>query len=203
MRLVIAVAIGAIAGTVVGRFWGWTFMPLVAWVVAGLVFLLWTWSAVWPLDTSGTKRLSLREDPSVPVADIVLVFAAVAALLAVALVIFRSSKDHGAAADARTVLGVLSVAAAWAVLHTTFMLKYARAFYGTPEGGIDFNQDESPSYRDFAYLAFTIGMTFQVSDTDIRTSVIRALAFRHALFSYLFGAVIIAVTINLLAGLSQ
>jgi uncharacterized membrane protein len=133
----------------------------------------------------------------------VVVFAAVAAMLSVALVIFGSSQDSGTAAAGRTILGVISVAGAWAVLHTTFTLKYARAYYGDHVGGINFNQDEPPAYRDFAYLSFTLGMTFQVSDTNIETSPIRALALRHALLSYLFGAVIIAVTINLLAGLSN
>lgn len=65
----------------------------------------------------------------------------------------------------------------------------------------NFNQNISPRYLDFAYLAFTLGMTFQVSDTDLETTAIRATALRHALLSYLFGAVILAATINLIAGL--
>jgi uncharacterized membrane protein len=69
------------------------------------------------------------------------------------------------------------------------------------DGGIDFNQTTPPRYLDFAYLAFTIGMTFQVSDTDLKTPAIRATALRHALLSYLFGAVVLASTINLIAGL--
>ena len=78
---------------------------------------------------------------------------------------------------------------------------------GTPprspchHGGVDFNQSASPRYLDFAYLAFTIGMTFQVSDTDLQTSAIRATALRHALLSFLFGAIIVATTVNLVAGL--
>jgi uncharacterized membrane protein len=199
----VAAVSGVTVGVAVGAIWSWTFLPLAAWVFAVAVFLLWTWTAVWPLDGPATKRLAQREDPSLALADVVLLFAAVAALLAVALVIFRSGQDHGSAATARTVLGVISVAGAWAVLHTTFTLKYAREYYRAPQGGISFNQDDPPGYRDLAYLAFTIGMTFQVSDTNIETSRVRALALRHALLSYLFGAVIIAVTINLLAGLSQ
>ena len=63
------------------------------------------------------------------------------------------------------------------------------------------NNDERPCFSDFAYLAFTIGMTYQVSDTDLTTKGFRRLALRHALLSYLFGTVIIAATINLVAGL--
>ncbi len=53
---------------------------------------------------------------------------------------------------------------------------YARLYYTGEDGGIDFNEDEPPTYIDFAYLAFTIGMTFQVSDTDLKTKAIRASA---------------------------
>ncbi|HXL15932.1 MAG TPA: DUF1345 domain-containing protein, partial [Streptosporangiaceae bacterium] len=76
-------------------------------------------------------------------------------------------------------------------------------YYEVPEGGVDFNQDEQPCYRDFAYLALTVGMTFQVSDTNLRTTAIRATALRHALLSYLFGTVILAATINLIAGIGS
>jgi uncharacterized membrane protein len=64
-----------------------------------------------------------------------------------------------------------------------------------------FNQAERPDFRDFAYVALTIGMTFQVSDTDLQSSAMRATALRHALLSFLFGAVILAATVNLVAGL--
>ncbi|MEO7556753.1 MAG: DUF1345 domain-containing protein, partial [Acidimicrobiales bacterium] len=69
--------------------------------------------------------------------------------------------------------------------------------------GIDFNDDAEPDYRDFAYLAFTIGMTYQVSDTDLKTKEIRRTALRHALLSYVFGTAIIAVMINVVAGLAH
>jgi uncharacterized membrane protein len=62
--------------------------------------------------------------------------------------------------------------------------------------------DDLPSYRDFAYLAMTIGMTFQVSDTDLKSTAMRATALRHALLSYLFGSLILAAAVNLVAGLS-
>src|SRR5262249_2813810 len=60
-------------------------------------------------------------------------------------------------------------------------------------------EHQQPDYRDFAYVAFTVGMTFQVSDTDIQSRVIRRTVLRQALIAYLFGAVILAVTVNVLA----
>ena len=87
------------------------------------------------------------------------------------------------------------------MVQTVFTSHYARLYYSQPAGGIDFNQGTPPRYVDFAYLAFTIGMTFQVSDTALQTSALRAVALRQALLSYLLGAVILATTINLVAGL--
>jgi uncharacterized membrane protein len=84
-----------------------------------------------------------------------------------------------------------------------FTLRYARVYYrGTP-GGVDFNQEEPPCYRDFAYLALTLGMTYQVSDTSLQSTEMRSTALRHALLSYVFGAVILAAAINLVVGLGN
>jgi uncharacterized membrane protein len=102
-----------------------------------------------------------------------------------------------------TAVAVCSVALSWGTVHAVYMLKYADAFY-TEDGGVDFNdRDPSrlPDYHDFAYLAFTIGMTYQVSDTTLRTQDLRRTALRHALLSFVFGTAIIAVTINVVANL--
>jgi uncharacterized membrane protein len=96
---------------------------------------------------------------------------------------------------------VVSVVLAWASVHSVFTLRYASTYYVESGGGVDFNQKQPPRYSDFAYLAFTLGMTFQVSDTDLTTGTIRRLALRHALLSYLFGAVIVALVINVIGSL--
>jgi uncharacterized membrane protein len=88
------------------------------------------------------------------------------------------------------------------MLHTIFTLRYTELYYATPEGGIDFNQDEPPQYTDIAYMAFSLGMTYQVSDTAIRTRAIRTEALRHSLLAYVFATLILAATINLVIGLA-
>jgi uncharacterized membrane protein len=98
---------------------------------------------------------------------------------------------------------VLSIVLAWSTVHTVYALRYAQLYYRRDAGGVDFNDTSAPCYPDFAYLALTIGMTFQVSDTDLTTTSFRRLAIRHALLSYMFGALIVAVTINLIAGLGH
>jgi uncharacterized membrane protein len=109
----------------------------------------------------------------------------VASLLAVALVITAGSTGGTGARNARAALAVASVVLSWTVVHTVYTSRYARLYYSGPNGGINFNQQTPPRYSDFAYLAFTftLGMTFQVSDTDLQTAEIRATALRHALLS--------------------
>ncbi len=127
--------------------------------------------------------------------------AGVAVLAAVGLLLDRAGAATGGTKAYLISLGVVSVALSWALVHVTFTLRYARAYYGQPEGGIDFNEDDPPNYLDFAYLAVTIGMTFQVSDTNLTSKEMRRIALAHALLSYLFGAVIVALVINVVSSL--
>ena len=199
MHLGFSLLAGAVVGAGGAAAWGWETAGLLAWIVAAVVFLLATWTSIWPVSAALTARLAQREDPSRVLRDAVLLVVAVGAVAAVAGVIFRA---HNSGA-LRTALGVACVAASWGVLHTILTLRYALLYYSEPKGGVDFKQDTDPTFRDFAYLAFTVGMTFQVSDTDIGKPAIRETVLRHALISFVFGAVIIAVTINVVAGLSK
>ena len=101
---------------------------------------------------------------------------------------------------AHSPVAIVSVVLSWTSVQTVYMLRYGRLYYSDPEGGIDFS-GEAPDYLDLAYLAFTIGMCFQVSDTTLTAKPVRRLALHHALQSYVFGTVIVAVTINIVAGL--
>jgi uncharacterized membrane protein len=132
----------------------------------------------------------------------VLISAAVASLVAVGFGLVKAAAAHGAGKAALITIAVLSVVLAWGAVHTVFTIRYAAEYYRGEEGGVDFKQvDYHPDYRDFAYLAFTVGMTFQVSDTDVQSHTIRGTVLRHALLSYLFGVVIVAMTINVVSGL--
>jgi len=126
---------------------------------------------------------------------------AVANLASVALILLKASSAAGGTKAFYVAVGVISVVLAWVAVHSVFTLRYARIYYSGRNGGVDFNEDTDPDYADFAYLAFTIGMTFQVSDTDLTSRAIRRTALRHALISYLFGAVIVGLIINVVASL--
>jgi uncharacterized membrane protein len=158
---------------------------------------------VWPMNPDRTREHARREDPARPVTDLVLLVASVASLVGVAFAVVASGNSHGTKEGMLVLLGVVSVVLSWGVVHTTFALRYALLYYTGPKNGIDFNQPDDPQYSDFAYLSFTLGMTYQVSDTNLQTKAIRATALRQALLSYLFGVVIIAILINVVANLSS
>jgi uncharacterized membrane protein len=209
-RVAVSVVVGVVVGVPVGFLLGWRFGLLGACDTAEAVFLTWVWSTVWPLGPRATQARTAREDPTRATADLMLLTAAGVSLLAVGLVLASAARSSGAGEVARVALGVISIAVSWGVVHTVFTLRYARLYYdgggGVPggvrgPGGVDFNQAVQPCYRDFAYLAFTIGMTFQVSDTDLTDQRIRTAALQHALLSFVFGTGILATSINLVASL--
>jgi len=178
----------------------WSVAALCASDVAAVVYMLWVTVTVAGADAAATARLAQAEDGSRAAADAVLLSAGVASLIAVGFVLVQAGRAHAPARGLLTVLAVVSVGLAWASLHTVYVLRYARMYYGPPEGGIDFS-DERPDYRDFTYLAVTIGMTYQVSDTTLRGQAFRRSALRHALLSYVFGTAIVAVMVNIVATL--
>ena len=202
LRVLVAAGAGAVAGAVATVLAGAVAAPLIGWLVAAAVFVVWTWVSIWPQDAVETRADAQREDPSRAAADVACLTAAVASLVAVSVVLVQAGSQHGTDKLLGIGLAVLAVVAAWLLIHTVFTLKYARHFYCL-DHDVSFNQATSPRYSDFAYLAFTIGMTFQVSDTDLQSSELRRLALRHMLLSYLMGAVIVAVTINLVAGMTK
>jgi uncharacterized membrane protein len=201
-KVMAAAILGIIIFLLIGLYFSWRLAALLGWDAAALTFLIWTWLTVWPLDGRLTAGHAVREDPSRTTAEAVLLAASVASLAAVGLVLAHAGQLSGSAKVLNVALGVVSVVMAWILVHTLFMLQYAELYYSGERGGIDFPKTPEPSYKDFAYLTFTMGMTFQDSDTGFQTTDFRRLALRHALISYLFGTVIVATTINLIAGLT-
>jgi uncharacterized membrane protein len=173
---------------------------LLGWDVAAIHYLgsVW-WRLPWE-DAARTKRWALSEDSSRAAAEAMLLGAGIASLVAVAFTLVQAGNHGSPARGLLTGLAIASVVLSWTSVQTVYMLRYGRLYYGDPEGGIDFG-DDAPSYEDLAYLSFTIGMCFQVSDTTLTAKPVRRLALHHALQSYIFGTVIVAVTINIVAGL--
>jgi uncharacterized membrane protein len=201
VRVAVAAFVGIVAGGAVSAFTFWQMATLIGWDVGALLLAVWIWLAVSGLSPEETRARATREDTSLQVSELTILAAGVAVLAAVGLALIRAGQATGGTKAYLITLGLVSVALSWALVHTVFTLRYARTFYSQPIGGIDFNEDDPPNYLDFAYLALTIGMTFQVSDTNLTTKAIRRVALSHALLSYLFGAVIVALVINVVSSL--
>ncbi len=186
----------------------WVEAPAVGWSSAALTYVLWVWIVIGPLDAAGTRAHATSEDPARSVTDLMILAANVASLAAVAAVVLDSHSTNGGSRLGGGLLALASVALSWMLVQTLFTVRYAGLYYSTEPragaavGGIDFNQDDPPQYTDFAYLATSLGMTYQVSDTALKNHAIRAEALKHSLLSYLFGTVILAATVNLVIGLA-
>jgi uncharacterized membrane protein len=202
VRILVSVVLGVVVALVVGNTAGWRF-ALIGWVAAAALYVLWTQRILSGMDAEQTCRWVTREDPTRWVADVVILTASMASLVGVGYVVAAGSKLSGNGSLEAALLGILTVGASWFAVHALFTVHYARLYYSDEPGGINFHDPNPPRFRDFAYLAYTIGMTFQVSDTEIGSTTIRATILRHALLSYLLGAVVLAVTVNLIAGLGS
>ncbi|MFF1574396.1 DUF1345 domain-containing protein [Leifsonia sp. NPDC058292] len=201
-RMVIAFAAGVVAAVVVGMLGNWPIAATSGWAVACIVYIVWVWAIIWRFDAGKTKLHATSEDPGRSVSDVLLLVASVASVVAIVVILVGARQSQGVEKAGLAALAVASVALSWTLVHTLYTLRYAQLYYRGTQGGVDFNQKEPPKYSDFAYLAFTLGMTFQVSDTNIGDTAIRQVILRHTLLSYLFGSVILATTVNLVAGLT-
>jgi uncharacterized membrane protein len=202
-RVAASAAVGVVALVLAGALWNWAYAPTVGWDVTAIIFCTWIWLVIWPMGPAETAAKARSEDPNRATSDIFMLSACVASIGAIGIVLVGAHAVGGVTADMLAALSLVSVAVSWLTVHTIFTLRYAVLYYEGPEGGVNFHQDEPPCYRDFAYMALTVGMTFQVADTDLHATSLRAAVLRHALLSYLFGAVILAATINLIAGLGN
>lgn len=200
-RLLVAAAVGVTAATVAALLAPWQVAVLSGWDGFALFLFAWWVLFLLPQDCDQTAVHARREDSSRFLADVLLLSASVVSLITVGFGLVKAGQEHGGAKVLLTAMCVLSVFLSWGVVQAVYTLHYARLWYSPPHGGIDFSEDEDPDYKDFAYVAFTIGMTYQVSDTDLGEKVVRRTATRHALLSYLFGTVVVAVMINVVASL--
>jgi uncharacterized membrane protein len=201
VRLVCMTAFGAVVSVGTAFVAPWQLAMLTGWVTAAITFLVIVWWVIATADGERTRRTATVEDDSRAVASVVIIVACTASLAGAGLALHKASQVAGAEAVLLTVASVGVVIVSWLVVNTEFTLRYAHRFFCPPVGGIDFPGTDLPDYRDFAYLAFTVGMTYQVSDTALLTPRFRRLLLAHAAAAYVFGVVIVAAVINIVAGI--
>jgi uncharacterized membrane protein len=192
---------GATLGVVLALGAQWAVAVSAGWSVAAVVIAVAILPRILHMDPERTKANAREEDFSRFSADFVVLAAAVASLIAIFYLVHEAGSRHGVTKVLLIILAVVAVVLSWQTVQTVYTLRYGDLYYGDPIGGIDFNESQPPDYHDFFYLAWTIGMTFQVSDTNLETKAIRRTAIRQALISFVFVAVLLAVTINVVASL--
>ena len=203
-RTVIVASIALIVAVVLLWFVTWTMALVAGWDAAAFTFLATIWPIIHRADSSHTAQLAMREDETAASAAVLLLGASVVSLLGVGFVLSLAGRESGPPRVLLIGVAVLTVVLSWTVVNTVYTLRYADLHFESRAVGIAFGdsaEQEPPTYRDFAYVAFTIGMTYQVSDTTVRDPRIRRTVLSHALLSYLFGVVIVGGAVNLVAGL--
>jgi uncharacterized membrane protein len=180
---------------------------MIGWNTFSLCMIIMTWITFKITTHTEIRKQAGLQDSSRVVIFIMIIISTFASFLAVLLLLI--SKDK--ATEVLDIpVAVSGMAFSWFLVHTIFAMRYAHIFYGdhetkpdAPAGGLDFPDDENPGYMDFAYFSFVLGMTFQVSDVQVTSKRLRKLALLHGILSFTFNTVIVALTINVIAGLSK
>jgi uncharacterized membrane protein len=205
-RAVIVACIGLVVALALLPFIAWELAVVGGWDAAALTLLATTWPIIAQADSANTQQLATREDESRGSATVLLVGASAVSLLGVGFALILAGHHSGSVQVLLIAVAVLTVTLSWTVVNTVYTLHYAHRYYGSAAPTIDFGdsaEQQRPNYRDFAYVAFTIGMCYQVSDTTLRDHGIRRTVLSHALLSYVFGVVIVSGSVNLIGGLAR
>lgn len=197
-RYLLALAAGLVAGGVMALLEQWDYIPLAAWDIAALVIIGVIVGDMHGATAKMTAVTARRDDMNHSVSDVIVVFASLVSIGAVVYLFLGSDTSL-----ANIAFGLTSIVISWSTVHMLYALRYAALYYSDPEGGIDFNSSEKPRFSDFLYMAFTVGMTYQIADTDLNTSKFRQVVLGHSVISFIFGTTIIATTINFIASLSK
>lgn len=179
---------------------------MILWDVFALSYITTSWIVFFTSSISHITKKARKDDGSRLFVFLIVVFASFASMFTVLMLII--SKDT---ADIAKVIYlpviITGMLLSWILVHTTFCFHYAHLYYDNDEGteknagGLTFPEELHPDYIDFAYFSFVIGMTFQVSDIEITSRTIRRQVLVHGLLSFALNTFVVALTINLIAGL--
>lgn len=204
-RLGLAIMAGLLVGWRLPPDSRWYLHILAGWCAAAVVFLGLALWAIFTSDAPATSQLATREDPSRVLSGVTVLIGSVISLGGVISLLSRvpalQKAGHGSEATMLTALGLSCVALSWLMIQVVYTFRYTHLYFQAPVGGIDFHSQRTPDYRDFFYLAVTMGMTFQVSDTNLSQKAIRRSVLGHGLTAFLFNTILVALTINVVAGL--
>jgi uncharacterized membrane protein len=182
---------------------------IICWDVFAFSMIIMSWLLFFNTTASQQHEIVKRQDDDIRVIFAIVLSSVCISLLGTVLLIL-SNKESAFDRDIRTIFTLAAVTASWILLHTIFTIRYAHLYHNYHDpvthvegGGIDFPNAEQPDYIDFAYFSFVIGMTFQVSDVTISSKLVRRYVLLHSLISFVFNTIIVALTVNVIAGISK
>jgi uncharacterized membrane protein len=186
---------------------------ILVWSSFCFTVLLMLWAIILTTSAAEVKVIAVIQDSSRTIISVVILFASVVSLFAVVFLMRTLPNPNQAGFPYHVGFAITSVILSWIMIHTIFAIRYAHLYYNLlyeermsqkeHKGGLIFPSDDPPDYFDFAYFSFVIGMTWQVSDIQISSRRIRRMVLFHALLSFLYNTVILALTINIISGLIQ
>ena len=180
---------------------------MIAWAAFALSFIVTSWIVFFMRTTTEIREHSREEDGSRLYVLLLILLTSFASLFTVLLLMLS-----GTAKDTPQIIyipvAISGMLFSWVMVHTIFSFHYAHLYYANDTNdptkhaeGLEFPKEKKPDYIDFAYFSFVLGMTFQVSDVDITSRVIRRVALFHGMLSFALNPFVVALTINLIAGL--
>lgn len=182
---------------------------MTVWIVFASVYLVTGWIILYKMPISQIKKTAKKDDGSKLFVFLMVIFSSLASFIIVLLLMISKAGDssgHGIF----IFVSITGILLSWFMVHTLYTFHYAHMYYDdNPDDntkdaeGLEFPGNDAPDYIDFAYFAFTIGCTFQVSDVDISSRLIRRSVLWHGLLSFALNTFVVALTINLIAGLMK
>lgn len=201
-RSIIALGMGGISWLLTADRFLWQTRILLTWLAYTFTALCMVWFTIARFDAQLTAR---QEDESRPVIFLFTVAGSFISLFAIIALLGSLQGLPPAETTLHAILSTVTVFSSWTLIHSMFTLHYARLYYEPDEpglkGGLAFPGRETPDYFDFAYYAFVVGMTCQVSDVAVTCRSLRRLTMLHGVLSFAFNAFIIAFNINTLSSL--
>lgn len=180
---------------------------MIGWDAFCFCMLFLSWSVIFITDPRDTIKRAKTQEPNSFAIFILSIVSIFIGLLAVFLLL-STRYETKTETNITVTAAIIGMIFSWLLFHTIFTLRYAHLYYydnpDTPDveiGGLRFPGEKYPDFIDFAYYSFVIGMTFQVSDVDITMSRMRHLTLAHSILSFFYNTIIVALTINVIAGL--
>jgi uncharacterized membrane protein len=201
VRISVSVLVGLAVHIALRQVWTVSLSTILAWDAGVLCYLTLTYQVIRDHSIESIRRRAARLDTRTWVMTMLVILAACASLFGLGVSLHGPDKALPHDPELRLGLAGLTLLGSWSLIHVIFALHYAHVFYGEPEGGLIFPGEGEPNYWDFLYYSFVVGMTCQVSDVQVSVPTMRRLTLAHGVLSFLFNTVILALAVNLGAGL--